>query len=271
MEGGPEGKRYRFRSELPPANESVVIGVTYPDVSANAAPPRAGGGALPVVVAVLAVLVAVIAVVVGLVLHGGSVVAGAATPATGITGGPSNVTGAGAVRVGDPKAKVVVRLVEDLQCPACQAFEKANGKVLAEAAGNGSAVIEYNIISFLDRASTTKYSSRAGNAAYCVADSGTANYQTWLTAMFEQQPKEGTDGLPDSKLVEIAKSAGYTDSAVAQCITSHKWEQFVRDNTKQVLAGGIKGTPSVFVNGNEITSSVIMTEGGLGPIIAAAR
>ncbi|PXX58739.1 protein-disulfide isomerase [Nocardia tenerifensis] len=185
---------------------------------------------------------------------------------------PPGVTGNGAVRVGDPGAKVVVRVVADLQCPACQMFEKANAKVLEDAVNSGSVLVEYNVISFLDRASTTQYSSRAGNASYCVAESDPARYQSWLASMFDQQPAEGGDGLPDERLIEIARDAGYADPAVAQCITERKYDPFLRAKTKENLAGGIKSTPSVFVNGQQVTDpQQLFGAEGLTPALAAAR
>lgn len=185
---------------------------------------------------------------------------------------PAGVTDNGAIRIGDPGAKVTVRVVADLQCPACKGFEAANAKVLEDAATSGSAIVEYNVISFLDRASSTQYSSRAGNASYCVAEADPSKYQGWLAAMFEQQPREGGDGLPDDRLIEIARDAGYPDPAVAQCITDRKYDGYLRAKTTEILAGGIKSTPSVFINDQQVSEAKQMfSPDGLGPLIAAAR
>jgi protein-disulfide isomerase len=184
---------------------------------------------------------------------------------------PGNITDNGAIRIGKPDAKVTIRVVADLQCPACKAFEAANSQVLADAMNNGTAAVEYNVIAFLDKASTTQYSSRAANASYCVAESDPSKYQAWLATMYTQQPAEGGNGLPDDKIIEIAKAAGYTDPSVAQCITDRKYDKYVQDKTQAVLNSGIKSTPSVFVNGKQIDSSQeIFGQGGLAPAIAAA-
>lgn len=225
-----------------------------------------------VIVAVVAALLLAVVGVVGVVVVQKSradVIAGVATAATDGSGTtPAGVTATGAVRVGDPNAKVVVRVVADLQCPACKQFEKINAKVLEDAAENGTA-IEYDVISFLDRASSTQYSSRAANASYCVAGQDHSKYQGWFAAMFEQQPAEGGKGLPDGKLIEIAKSAGYTDPSVAQCITDRTYDTYLRDKTEQVLNGDVNATPTVFVNGKKLDSSQMSN--GLGAAIAAAR
>ncbi|RJO77141.1 DsbA family protein [Nocardia panacis] len=236
-------------------------------------PPRPGRDRRLIVLAVVAVLVAVGAIGVGALVHlRGTRVAGVAQAAE--TGGASAGGGSfglnGAVRVGPAAAKVTVRLVADLQCPACKAFERDAGQVLMDAVKEGSTAVEYNIITFLDRASTDQYSSRAGNASYCVASSGTGHYQQWLESLFGKQPAEGGAGLPDATLIEIAKSAGYTDPAVAQCITDRKYDKPLRENTKQVFATGVNATPTVFVNDKQIPNRDLSAS-SLRAMIAAAR
>lgn len=185
---------------------------------------------------------------------------------------PANVQADGSVRIGEPGARVTVRVVMDLQCPACKAFEELNGTVLENAVRDGTAAVEYSVITFLDGMSTTEYSSRAGNASFCVANTGVEDYQPWLSQMFAEQPEELGDGLPDSELIRIAEENGYTDPAVADCITERRYDGFLRAATQEVLAGGVDRTPSVFVDGEQITdSAVLMTRDGLAPVIAAAR
>ncbi|WP_280251418.1 DsbA family protein [Nocardia abscessus] len=227
-------------------------------------------------VAVAAVLVALIAAIgIGIAVKQArkdDPGAAPSIPATTNAGAvPASITDSGAVRIGKPDAKVSVRVVADLQCPACKAFEAANGQVLEDAVNSGTAVVEYNVIAFLDKASTTRYSSRAGSASYCVAEADPSKYQNWLNAMFAQQPPEGGAGLSDDQLIQIAKSAGYTDDAVAQCITDHKYDKYIQARTKEVLDSGIQSTPSVFVDGKKVESSQeIFGPGGLAPVISAA-
>ncbi|WP_433198542.1 DsbA family protein [Nocardia sp. CA-107356] len=188
-----------------------------------------------------------------------------------LNGGTATITDNGAIRIGKPNAKATVRVVADLQCPACKAFEAANAQVIKDAVDKGTAVVEYNVISFLDKASTTQYSSRAANASYCVAQADPSKYLGWLTTMFDKQPAEGSAGLTDDQLIEIAKGAGYTDSAVAQCIKDNSYNKYIQAKTNDVLKSGIQSTPSVFVNGKQIQSSQeLMAPGGLAPAIAAA-
>ncbi|WP_040788592.1 DsbA family protein [Nocardia paucivorans] len=185
---------------------------------------------------------------------------------------PANVQADGLIRVGEADAKVTVRVVMDLQCPACKMFEEANGAVLEDAVRDGTTAVEYSIITFLDRASTTEYSSRAGNAAFCVANSGVDHFQTWLSDMFTEQPEEGGDGLPDSTLIDIAEAAGYTDPDVARCITDRRYDTYLRTRTDEVIGSGVNSTPTVTVNSEEVSDgNILMRPNGLAAVIASAR
>ncbi|MEU6561414.1 DsbA family protein [Nocardia nova] len=227
---------------------------------------------LTVIVPIALVVALAIATGIGLVAREAFAkeVPGTAMAAAGASSA-KNVLDDGAVRIGDPKAKVTVRVVMDLQCPACKMFEAANGSVLEAAVRDHTAAVEYSVITFLDRASSTQYSSRAGNASFCVANSGTEHYQAWLATMFAKQPEEGGDGLTDDELIQIAKSAGYTDDAVAQCIIDRSYDNYLRTKTKAVLAGGVNSTPTVTIDGQKVTSSTaLMTPGGLAPLLPKA-
>lgn len=237
---------------------------------------RGSGSARKIALTGLAAVLAIaLAVIVGLMVGRGAgpATAGLAIPASFDATGPvpAGVTANGAVRVGDPGAPVTVRLVADMQCPACKRFEEVNGALLTELVANGTAVVEYNIITFLDRASSDKYSSRAGNASYCVAAAGLSDYQKWLTAMFANQPAEGGSGYPDSDLIALAEKSGYRDPAVTQCISARTYDAYLRARTTEILAGGVQGTPTVFINGVKADSRAVSSAANLRSAIEFAR
>ncbi|MFI1463543.1 DsbA family protein [Nocardia carnea] len=175
-----------------------------------------------------------------------------AQPGTDPAGVTASITEAGAIRIGKPSAARTIRVVADLQCPACRQFEASYGPLLTDAVNAGTVSAEYDIIAFLDRASSTEYSTRAANASYCAAESNPTRYQSWLQTMFEHQPAEGGDGLPDNTIIEIGESAGYSDPEFARCITDQTYRKFVRAHTLDVLDSGIQSTPSILVDGNPI-------------------
>ncbi|MBJ8340689.1 thioredoxin domain-containing protein [Antrihabitans sp. YC3-6] len=168
------------------------------------------------------------------------------------TAAPSVLTPDGAIRIGDPAAKVVVSAIEDFQCPACKQFESMTGPTLSDLVASGTVAVDYSPIAILDRMSSTNYSTRAANAGFCVVEADKAAWPAWHQAMFEAQPKEGGAGLTDDRLVELATAAGASDPDVAQCITSIRYGTFVGSNTQTVLAGGVSSTPTIRVNGVQL-------------------
>ncbi|WP_328602890.1 DsbA family protein [Nocardia terrae] len=189
---------------------------------------------------------------------------------------PPNLTPDGAIRIDntavpapDGKQKVTVRVVADMQCPACDMFENANADALKSAVQSGKAAVEYNIITFLDRASNgNQFSTRAGAAAYVMYEADPAKFQGWLAEMYKQQPKENGNGMSDDKLIQIAKDAGYTDPAVAQAIKDGKYTSWIKTQTDKVFATGVKSTPTVYVNGTQVQDpQALMSQGGMTAVI----
>src|SRR5215216_3497146 len=164
---------------------------------------------------------------------------------------PKNAT-ATSVVVGKPDAKVTFDLYVDYQCPACRAFEEQAAADLDKMVADGTAKIAYYPIAILDRASTTKYSTRASAASGCAAAEGTAVYDKLTKALFANQPPEGSAGLPNEKLVELGKAAGATGSDFEKCVNDQRYAGWTTALTETASKDGVTGTPTVRVNGVEV-------------------
>jgi protein-disulfide isomerase len=158
----------------------------------------------------------------------------------------------GVIRIGSTTPSHVVTAVEDFQCPACKQFEATSAATLTELAA-GPVAVDYRPIAILDRMSSTNYSTRAASAAYCVAEANLEKWPSWHAAMFAQQPPEGGTGLTDDRIIEIAVSVGIDRDHVAECISSHKYADYVQTNSKRATDSGISHTPTVSVDGREIS------------------
>ncbi|MGF0313022.1 DsbA family protein [Rhodococcus sp. IEGM1428] len=168
---------------------------------------------------------------------------------------PTSLTDSGAIRFGNPDAATVISVVEDFQCPACKNFESISGSTLQQLADAGNVAVDYRPISILDRFSNgTMYSTRAASASICVAENDRDSWMDWHNAMFAEQPAENGTGLTDDKLVEIATSAGADSPATASCITDGSYTDWVTSQTQSVIGEGINGTPSVRVNGTDVSN-----------------
>lgn len=199
--------------------------------------------------------VAVVAVVVAAVI-GGTVI-GLRSSDDGAAAGsaPAAVTDDGSYVVGDPDAAVTVQVIEDFQCPVCQTFEAAFGEQLDAYAASGDVKVEYRGVAFLDRASSTEYSSRALNASACVMDAGDVDvWKEFHRQLFLQQPAEGGAGLPDSDLISIADDAGAGD--IEACVDDRTYDDWVSATTAAGTSDpDFGGTPTVFVNGEVVQNS----------------
>ncbi|TCO39285.1 thioredoxin-like protein [Rathayibacter tanaceti] len=157
---------------------------------------------------------------------------------------------------------VAVDLYVDYLCPYCGQFETTNAEQLQSWLTQGAITLEIHPIAILDSSSAgSQYSSRAANAAACVADEDPDRFLAVTAALFAQQPAEGTTGLDDDALRSLVTGAGVTDDDVLACITSGEFRPWVAAATKRAttepLANSslakLESTPTVLVNGQQYT------------------
>lgn len=182
------------------------------------------------------------------------------------------------VATGEPaKDPVTITLYEDFQCPGCQAFEAAAGQWMKQAVDKGEVTLEYRPVSFLNQASTTDYSTRATNAALCVLEEeGPQAFYDMHQLLYANQPAEGGEGLPDDTLVDLAEQAGAPADKVETCVDEGRFEPWIEEATDAWRADGFGGTPTVVVDGKEVTGETngqqtIPTPADLQKAVEAAR
>ena len=163
---------------------------------------------------------------------------------------PAGVSLADGVTVGRSTAPVTLDLYEDPQCPVCAQFESQVGPAISGWIASGKVKVHYHVISFLDSASTTKYSSRAANALYASAGVSADAFAKYHQLLYQQQPAEGSAGLTEDKLVQLAQQAG-ADAAADQ-IRAGTYADYVARATDQSSKDGVTGTPTVRVNGKAV-------------------
>lgn len=179
---------------------------------------------------------------------------------------PANVTALGGVIIGKDlkiatEAEVAatnhIVIYQDYQCPICQLFETPNASQLKTWAQSGLATVEIHPISFLDGSSLNGYSSRATNAALCVAHSQPEKFLDVNTALYANQPQENTSGPSDSDLKSTLSNAGVViTSEINTCIDQKRYAKYIENRTAEALSkpavSGTEvpgGTPYILVNG----------------------
>lgn len=161
-----------------------------------------------------------------------------------------------------------IRVYVDYLCPFCGTFETTNSEQIAKWVDSGAATVEIHPISILtSKSAGTQYSLRAANAAACVANSSPDDFLGFSTALFENQPAEGTAGLSDTELKALVKSSGVSSNlpAINDCIDETTFKSWVQDATDRALSGpipnsssleAITGTPTVLVNGKQYVGAL---------------
>jgi protein-disulfide isomerase len=163
---------------------------------------------------------------------------------------PASADAAG-VKVGTGQVTVDVYL--DFMCPHCKEFEDSTAATLDTLVSSNAATVVYHPLAFLDRFSTTSYSTRSAAAAGCAADAG--RFVEYAKVLYANQPDENTAGLDDNKLIELAGTAGINSGTFGRCVRDGKHTSWVDGVTEAATRAGVNGTPTVLVNGKKVDAT----------------
>ncbi|MCK0112630.1 DsbA family protein [Ornithinimicrobium sp. F0845] len=204
-------------------------------------------------------VLAVVAVVAAIALNQGG----------GASATPGNMTDDGVVLVGQdggvdaegsadaaedlPRVGVYV----DFQCPHCLAFEQTNMPFLTEQVEAGAIALEVHPVALMDNASQgTQFSSRAANAAACVATHEPGAFLDVTQSLFDLQQAATQGSVNDDVLTGAVSDAGAGSADTRACILDREYDGWVRDATDRALAdpdlagpSGRFGTPTVLIDG----------------------
>lgn len=206
---------------------------------------KPAGPPLGLIGAVVVVVVALIATLVYLAVRGDGLES---------TGSADTLPSGGGlvVNADAPDDAAQVHVYEDFQCPFCGLLERSAGESLSAAADTGDIELRYTFMSFLDGALGNDSSSRAANAALCANDAGV--FQDWHAAAFAAQPEEGI-GYQDAALTGFAEQAGLAGGELddfSACLSEQTYAGYVTDMQEAANQAGVKGTPTVEVNGDRL-------------------
>lgn len=186
---------------------------------------------------------------VGLVLY---IVNGDKKPTSGETKSVRVASTALIKKDGTDEPKAVLSLYEDFLCPVCGKFEQTFGPTISNLIDSGAVAADYNMVAILDRPQNDNYSSRAGAAAYCVADEDTSPgkdvFRRFHAALYARQPSETGTVFPTNKeLIETARQAGVSGK-VPECINGGRNLDLVGG---LAAASKVNATPTVRINGED--------------------
>lgn len=152
-------------------------------------------------------------------------------------------TANGSAIVLNPGQAKVIDVWEDPQCPICKNFEDANGDYIESLVRDNKATVRFHVLSFLGDESV-----RAANASFCAADEG--QYLDFHHALYAvQSPLENSGFWSNEKLIAIGKKIGISSTKFSDCVRKGSKIALVKANYDSMEKFGVKGTPTVFING----------------------
>ncbi|GAA2700958.1 DsbA family protein [Micromonospora olivasterospora] len=182
---------------------------------------------------------------------------------SGYTAPPgATVAGTGIAHGSGP---VVIDLYEDFLCPICKQFQQTSGPTVEQLVAEGKATVVFHPVAFLDRFSTTQYSTRSAAASGCAANGG--KFREYAAALFDRQPPEGSAGLSDAELADIAAGVGLNRDDFASCVSDGTYKSWTKHVTDDAAKSGVTGTPTVRVAGKEVADR---SPEGIRAAVAAA-
>ena len=149
--------------------------------------------------------------------------------------------------LGDAAAPLEIVVFEDYKCPHCRDFSQAVlPELMADYIDSGNAkVIMLNFPLPLGEDSVT-----AALASECVYAQDKDAYWTYHEALFAAQEDPNSTWATAERLSEIAADISAIDSEeLASCIEDETYLDLVEAERAMGAAAGVRGTPSVFVNG----------------------
>lgn len=174
----------------------------------------------------------------------------------------------------------VLEIWEDFQCPACAALERAAGAHIRDLIAAGKVNIIWRPTAFLDDNPTIRQANRDNDAPDsskraiaawgCAIDLGKT--EQFHDALFASQPQEGT-GYSSAVLKLLGAQLGLTAEEAktyAACVDSDKYVGWAKNSTLKFRDAGIPGTPTVFLNGKELTLDQVADSTTLDRLIAEA-
>jgi len=94
-------------------------------------------------------------------------------------------------------------------------------------------------------------STWAAEAARCAGDQG--HFWDYQDKLFDNQQGENRGGYAKPNLKRFATELGLNADSFNQCLDSDKYRNDVQRETAEGKSLGVRGTPSVFVNGQMVT------------------
>lgn len=171
--------------------------------------------------------------------------------------------------IGNPDAPVKVDVWEDFQCPACAGYsENVEKLIIQNYVETGKVYYTFHHFPFIDDKSATKESDQAANASMCAGEQG--RFWDYKDMLFANWDGENQGAFSDKRLIAFADALGLKMSDFKTCFDENRYREQIDQDYADGAAIGVSGTPSIFVNGQQVTPGYIPSYEELSQVIEAA-
>jgi len=149
---------------------------------------------------------------------------------------------------GDPEAPVTMVEFSDFACPACKTIQSTLHSILDDYEGQVKLV-------FRDFPFVSPHSEKAAEAAQCVFDQDPSLYWDYHDKLFEKQETwKQVSATALALFTSYAVEVGVPDiDLFSQCLENGDFAQEVLKDKDDGESYGVAGTPTIYVNGHQLS------------------
>jgi len=165
--------------------------------------------------------------------------------------------------IGPQSAKVLVQEFADFRCPVCEEYYlSVETQVIKDYVAAGKIRYEFHQFIVIDQNVGGVESRHAAEASECASEQNRFwDYHNMLYA--NQKPETTTGGFADNRLKAFAAALGLDSAKFNSCFDSHKYASAVDADVTLGSSMGVQGTPTVFINGTQVSTSTALNYAAL--------
>lgn len=158
--------------------------------------------------------------------------------------------------LGNANAPVTLIEYGDYQCPFCgEFFSQTQPQIVADYVNTGKVKMVFRDFAFLGAESTV-----AANAAQCAEDQN--QFWTYHNALYAGKVADDAKGGSEddgffsvTELLKLGQQVGLNMTTFTSCVNNNSDANIVAQEKSAATAAGVDATPTVFINGTQVTGA----------------
>ena len=133
---------------------------------------------------------------------------------------------------------------------------------------SGKVYYTFRHFPFLDDNAASRESDQAANASMCAAEQG--RFWDYHDILFANWNSENAGAFSDRRLVAYAETINLDMDSFNSCFEANKYKAQIDEDLAAGNRAGVTGTPSLFVNGQQLTPGFIPSFEDISQAVEAA-